>query len=182
MQQAAAHGVADFDQSRMPSLPSMANLGQKSESDLQQRRRSENKDYSKHWLIQEAEQRRINEAKQKQKNCVDKMENINNNMVPGVNVNLNQAQQEPRDKAGGHVSENIYANIDATHINYSRNSNSGVPGPAVGPSVPMPPPPVVPPARLSGAVAGAPGPSVPQVPPRLGEGHQGVAGTAGGGH
>merc|ERR1712152_58764 len=48
------------------------------------REKSEVKDYNKHWLIQEAEQRRISEAKQKQNlsippGQIEKIENINNN-------------------------------------------------------------------------------------------------------
>ena len=41
-----------------------------------------NKDYNKHWLIQEAEQRRISEAKQKQhlNTSPEKIENVNNNI------------------------------------------------------------------------------------------------------
>merc|ERR1719422_173699 len=53
------------------------------------RKRSESKDYNKHWLIQEAEQRRISEAKQKQNQPqhLDKLENINNNNNNNSNGN-----------------------------------------------------------------------------------------------
>jgi len=162
--------------SALPALPSMANIGQKTDSDLQNRRRSECKDYSKHWLIQEAEQRRINEAKQKQKQTMDKIENINNNLEGGVNVNLNPPQPHqlpphqqqlvklPADlqqREKNLASENIYANIDATQLNYSRNS-SGYVAPWPGMQIP----PVVPPARPESGN----GPVVPQVPARSGPG------------
>ena len=82
------------------------------------------KDYNKHWLIQEAEQRRISEAKQKQnlstsssstktssssQGQIDKLENLNNNQ---------RGFGEKR--AQNTISEsNIYANVDPSNISYS---------------------------------------------------------------
>lgn len=116
------------------------------------REKSEVKDYNKHWLIQEAEQRRISEAKQKQnlstsstttstttsgsnQGQIDKLENINNN---------HRAFGEKR--AHNTISDNIYANVDPSNMGYSSDP-SGVP------VVPEP------------AIPQIPG---PQVPPRLG--------------
>ena len=73
-----------------------------------------NKDYNKHWLIQEAEQRRISEAKQRQtlEPNMEKMENINNNIGPDY----------PGGKrAQNNVSDNIYANVDVGSMNISTN-------------------------------------------------------------
>jgi len=115
------------------------------------REKSEVKDYNKHWLIQEAEQRRISEAKQKQnlstssttttttttsQGQIDKLENINNN---------HRAFGEKR--AHNTISDNIYANVDPSNMDYSSDA-SGVP------VVPEP------------AIPQIPG---PQVPPRLGQ-------------
>ena len=88
------------------------------------REKSEVKDYNKHWLIQEAEQRRISEAKQKQnlstsssstktssssQGQIDKLENLNNNQ---------RGFGEKR--AQNTISEsNIYANVDPSNISYS---------------------------------------------------------------
>ena len=90
------------------------------------REKSEVKDYNKHWLIQEAEQRRISEAKQKQnlstsssststttsgsssQGQIDKLENINNN---------HRAFGEKR--AHNTISDNIYANVDPSNMGYS---------------------------------------------------------------
>ena len=88
------------------------------------RKRSESKDYNKHWLIQEAEQRRISEAKQKQnlstsssstntstntsQGQIDKLENINNNHRGFGEKRVNNT-----------ISDNIYANVDPSNISYS---------------------------------------------------------------
>ena len=85
------------------------------------REKSEVKDYNKHWLIQEAEQRRISEAKQKQnlptssssanQGQIDKIENLNNNQdVFGEK------------RAQNNVSDNIYANVDPANISYSKSA------------------------------------------------------------
>ena len=68
-----------------------------------------NKDYNKHWLIQEAEQRRISEAKQKQhlKTSPEKIENVNNNIGDK--------------KTQSNMSDNIYANVDVGNLSYSKN-------------------------------------------------------------
>lgn len=81
--------------------------------------KSEVKDYSKHWLIQEAEQRRISEAKQKQNlniqhGQMEKIENINNNNVPDY-------QNSYGEKRVHNISDNIYANVDPTNLNYNKN-------------------------------------------------------------
>ena len=90
------------------------------------------RDYSKHWLIQEAEQRRIAEAKQKQNlnhsssgSGLEKIENVNNN-----NSGF------PGDKRRDLVSDNIYANVDASNLNFNKNHGEPVPqvpGPQVCP-------------------------------------------------
>ena len=68
-----------------------------------------NKDYNKHWLIQEAEQRRISEAKQRQMEPnMEKMENINNNIGP---------EYPGGKRAQNNVSDNIYANVDVGSMN-----------------------------------------------------------------
>ena len=69
-----------------------------------------NKDYNKHWLIQEAEQRRISEAKQRQnmEPGLEKMENINNNVSP---------EYPGGKRAQNNVSDNIYANVDVGSMN-----------------------------------------------------------------
>ena len=79
------------------------------------------KDYNKHWLIQEAEQRRISEAKQKQnlstsssstntsQGQIDKLENLNNNHRGGFGEK----------RAQNTISDNIYANVDPSNISYS---------------------------------------------------------------
>ena len=88
------------------------------------REKSEVKDYNKHWLIQEAEQRRISEAKQKQnlstsssstntstntsQGQIDKLENINNNHRGFGEKRVNNT-----------ISDNIYANVDPSNISYS---------------------------------------------------------------
>ena len=85
------------------------------------------KDYSKHWLIQEAEQRRISEAKQKQNlssqqqqhhGQIEKIENINNNNNGGGNY------PEFQKRAHNDVSDNIFANVDPTNFSYNSNHNS----------------------------------------------------------
>merc|ERR1719180_388606 len=103
------------------------------------------RDYSKHWLIQEAEQRRIAEAKQKQNlnnhsssssSGLKKIENLNNNNSGGYNVGDKRRELQ--------VSENdIYANVDAgSNLNFNKNHV----GEPAAPQIPG-----------------------PQVPPRLGE-------------
>jgi len=108
------------------------------------RKRSEGKDYNKHWLIQEAEQRRISEAKQKQNQPqhLDKLENINNN---NNSSNGHEFPDYDDKRVHNNISDNIYANVDVTTLNYNKNHNnhSSSPGPPAGP--------------LAG----------PQVPPRL---------------
>ena len=88
-------------------------------------KKKESRDYSKHWLIQEAEQRRIAEAQQKQNlnlapsSSLEKIENINNNNSP-----------QPGEKRREHlVTDNIYANVDATNLNFNANHQSSYPGP-----------------------------------------------------
>ena len=77
------------------------------------------KDYNKHWLIQEAEQRRISEAKQKQNPGagaglnVEKIENINNN-------NGHEYHNYPDKRVQNNVSDNIYANVDTSNITFSK--------------------------------------------------------------
>ena len=88
------------------------------------------RDYSKHWLIQEAEQRRIAEAKQKQNlnhsssnSGLEKIENLNNN-------NSGYGGEKRRDM----VSDNIYANVDASNLNFNKNHGElapQIPGPQV---------------------------------------------------
>ena len=82
--------------------------------------KAEVKDYSKHWLIQEAEQRRISEAKQKQNlnippGQIEKIENINNNN------NVTDYQNSYNEKRVHNISDNIYANVDPANINYNNN-------------------------------------------------------------
>jgi len=80
------------------------------------------KDYNKHWLIQEAEQRRISEAKQKQNPGagaglnVEKIENINNN-------NGHEYHNYPDKRVHNNVSDNIYANVDTSNINFSKSAS-----------------------------------------------------------
>jgi len=118
------------------------------------REKSEVKDYNKHWLIQEAEQRRISEAKQKQnlpatstnstnhQGQIDKIENLNNNHHAFGEKRVHHA-----------ISDNIYANVDPSNISHSINPS--------GPHVPEP-----------GLAAGIPQIPGPQVPPRLGDPRQ----------
>eukprot|EP00092_Neocalanus_flemingeri_P001691 GFUD01001804.1.p1 GENE.GFUD01001804.1~~GFUD01001804.1.p1 ORF type:complete len:876 (+),score=235.22 GFUD01001804.1:615-3242(+) len=118
--------------------------------------KSEVKDYSKHWLIQEAEQRRISEAKQKQNlniqhGQMEKIENINNNNVPDY-------QNSYGEKRVHNISDNIYANVDPTNLNYNKNHST--------PYVPEP----------TGSIPQIPG---PQVPPRLGDGQDRVLSVSG---
>ena len=84
------------------------------------KKEKDTRDYSKHWLIQEAEQRRIAEAKQKQNlnhsnststSSVEKIENYNNN-------NSEQIVEKRREHV---VSDNIYANVDASNLNFNKN-------------------------------------------------------------
>ena len=93
------------------------------------RKKSEgSKDYNKPWLYQEAEQRRISEAKQKQnvvglgagagQQNIEKIENINNNN--GGHDYQNYADKH-RAPALNNISDNIYANVDANNINFSKN-------------------------------------------------------------
>jgi len=118
--------------------------------------KSEVKDYSKHWLIQEAEQRRISEAKQKQNlniqnGQIEKIENINNN-------NVAEFQTSYSEKRVHNISDNIYANVDPANLNYNHNHSA--------PYVPEP----------AGSIPQIPG---PQVPPRLGEGQDRVLSVSG---
>ena len=84
------------------------------------------RDYNKHWLYQEAEQRRISEANQKQnivgpgvgQQNIEKIENINNNN--GEHDTQNYADKH-RSPTLNNISDNIYANVDANNINYSKN-------------------------------------------------------------
>jgi len=118
--------------------------------------KSEVKDYSKHWLIQEAEQRRISEAKQKQNlniqnGQMEKIENINNNNLPDY-------QNSYGEKRVHNISDNIYANVDPSNLNYNKNHST--------PYVPEP----------TGGIPQIPG---PQVPPRLGDGQDRVLSVSG---
>merc|ERR1712012_892695 len=107
------------------------------------RKKSEtSKDYNKHWLIQEAEQRRISEAKQKQTSA-ERIENVNNN-----NGYHNNSGHEKRAAAHNNVSDNIYANVDAANLSYKPHSGFSAP------DIPQIPGPQVPP-RLGSAHAGA---------------------------
>ena len=100
--------------------PSASQTNSQAAEQPRKREKSEVKDYNKHWLIQEAEQRRISEAKQKQnlstsssststsQGQIDKLENINNN------------QRGFGDKRAHHtISDNIYANVDPSNMGYS---------------------------------------------------------------
>ena len=90
-------------------------------SDQQPRKRDKSeaggggKDYNKHWLIQEAEQRRITEAKQRQhlEPGLEKMENINNN--------IGGPEYPGEKRAQNNVSDNIYANVDVGSLNINPN-------------------------------------------------------------
>lgn len=78
------------------------------------RKKSEitSKDYNKHWLIQEAEQRRISEAQHKHSPAAaaERMESVNG-YQPG------QPRQDMR-AAHNTVSDNIYANVDTNNLSY----------------------------------------------------------------
>ena len=87
------------------------------------KKEKETRDYSKHWLIQEAEQRRIAEAKQKQNlnlahssssTGLEKIENINNNNSEYSGYNGEKRREH-------NVSDNIYANVDAANLNFNKN-------------------------------------------------------------
>jgi len=115
------------------------------------KKEKDTRDYSKHWLIQEAEQRRIAEAKQKQNlnhsnststSSVEKIENYNNN-------NSEQIVEKRREHV---VSDNIYANVDASNLNFNKNHSPYAP--PQGESASQVPGPQVPP-RLGDAGAGA---------------------------
>jgi len=119
--------------------------------------KAEVKDYSKHWLIQEAEQRRISEAKQKQNlniphGQIEKIENINNNN------NGTEYQNSYGEKRLHNISDNIYANVDPANLNYNNNHSA--------PYVP----------EQAGSIPQIPG---PQVPPRLGDGQDRVLSVSG---
>lgn len=96
------------------------------------RKERESRDYSKHWLIQEAEQRRIAEANQKQNlplssppgGGFEKIENMNNNQSPAVDKRREVA-----------VSDNIYANVDVAAAAGFQAGGRGpqIPGPQVPP-------------------------------------------------
>jgi len=121
--------------------------------------KAEVKDYSKHWLIQEAEQRRISEAKQKQNlniphGQIEKIENINNNN----NGTDYQNSYGGDNKRQHNISDNIYANVDPANLNYNNNHSA--------PYVP----------EQAGSIPQIPG---PQVPPRLGEGQDRVLSVSG---
>ena len=93
------------------------------------------KDYNKHWLIQEAEQRRITEAKQRQmqinnpvKNnqTYEKLENVNNNSGQVIDNEM-RAQHKSNggifngEKPSPLISDNIYANIDSTTMTFNKS-------------------------------------------------------------
>lgn len=127
---------------------------QSTDATIQTRKKDKNdlkSDYNSHWLIQEAEQRRISEAKHKQNlniqqispsssngshGMVEKIENINNNN----NENSNQYLE----KRTHLVSENIYANVDPANLNYN-HSHSAPYVPEPGSHIPQLPGPQVPP-------------------------------------
>ena len=76
------------------------------------------KDYNKHWLIQEAEQRRISEAQHKHTSANERPEIVNNNNgyhPPG------QAALDKR--AHNNVSDNIYANVDTSNLSYKPSAH-----------------------------------------------------------
>lgn len=136
------HNVVIENQEQSTEITIQSHKKEKSES---------KSDYNKHWLIQEAEQRRISEAKHKQNlnlqqpspssskgspPLMEKIENINNN-----NGEENIQYLEKRTNL---VSENIYANVDPSNLNFNRNhSTPYVPEP--GSHIPQLPGPQVPP-------------------------------------
>ena len=98
--------LSNAKQPQAPALDQPRKLREKSEGDRS------NKDYNKHWLIQEAEQRRISEAKQRQnqpESNMEKLENINNNVTG------------EKSRAQNNVSDNIYANVDVGQMNINTN-------------------------------------------------------------
>jgi len=130
--------------------------GESQVSTLQPKKKEKDtRDYSKHWLIQEAEQRRIAEANQKQNlnlnnhsssnsSGIDKIENINNNNNSEYKGHNGEKRREHN------VSDNIYANVDAGSMTFNKNHSQ------FSPQV----------SDTGSATAQIPG---PQVPPRLGE-------------
>jgi len=171
---------ASFDaRTAAPALPGLSKMGPNVDLDLQGRKKSDgNKDYSKHWLIQEAEQRRLHEVNQKlsMETKVEKLENINNNSSHQTNAASHQTNVatyqfnsqngypvKGEDENGYHgaVSENIYANVDPNHINYTRH-NSGYVAPMPGMQRPGGKDGV----SAAGPEVGAAGPG-PVVPPRV---------------
>ena len=103
-------------------------LGQLSNArgELPRKKNEGSKDYNKHWLYQEAEQRRISEAKQKQnavgpgagQQNIEKIENINNN---NGGLDYQNYPDKHRGPALNNISDNIYANVDANNINYNKD-------------------------------------------------------------
>ena len=81
------------------------------------RKKSEtSKDYNKHWLIQEAEQRRISEAQHKHNPANERIENVKSNGYPA-------GQPSSLDKrVHNTVSDNIYANVDTNNLSYPPGS------------------------------------------------------------
>ena len=104
-----AESMSQLSNAKQPQAPAPdqpRKLREKSEGDRG------NKDYNKHWLIQEAEQRRISEAKQRQNQPepnMEKLENINNNVTG------------EKSRAQNNVSDNIYANVDVGQMNINTN-------------------------------------------------------------
>merc|ERR1719270_2827462 len=131
-------------------------LGQLSNArgELPRKKNEGSKDYNKHWLYQEAEQRRISEAKQKhnpgagQQN-IEKIENINNN---NGGLDYQNYSDKHRGPALNNISDNIYANVDANNINYNKDISGGPPD-----------------QQHYGDQDSIPQIPGPQVPPRLGQ-------------
>lgn len=101
--------------------------------------KGELKDYNKHWLIQEAEQRRISEAKQKQNlNIMQSQIDIETR----ENINNNNSGSEIHNSFGDmrthNVSDNIYANVDSSSSNLNHCVGAGA-GPQVPPRQGEPP-------------------------------------------
>ena len=108
--------------SQLSNAKPQAQPGSAPEQPRKPREKSEgdrsNKDYNKHWLIQEAEQRRISEAKQRQNQPepnLEKIENINNNVTGGAEY------PGEKGRAQNNVSDNIYANVDVGQMNINTN-------------------------------------------------------------
>jgi len=127
---------------------------QSTETTIQPRKKEKNdlkSDYNNHWLIQEAEQRRISEAKQKQNLNIQQISPSSSNGSSGLiekieNINNNNSEENNQylEKRTHLVSENIYANVDPANLNYN-HSHSAPYVPEPGSHIPQLPGPQVPP-------------------------------------